>query len=289
MKKKPKTIPVEFRKTGPKTSIEALQRYPIRLPDDVQSFLLATNGGAPVNQFFQFFADDDREQILCLDYFYGATRPKADDFAARRYDIANACLEYRDHLPRWSIPLGRVDDDSFLLTFYGGKHDGEICYFIWIHDDHHEDNDPNDDDGLYVLNNSLTDFIGSLSPYEAFRAVRSLPIINPDLKPSVRGTKLKSLGCSRLGGTAESLESWTWDRFSDQTNVNCEVYVRSNASKLQPSVEGISLPNLIGFDRDTTVLHFVYSRHVESEALAMIRKAFGDTLLYASRFERLTH
>ncbi len=278
MKKKSKSTAIEFRKIGPKTSPDTLRRYPVCLPDDVQNFLLATNGGEPVHQFFQFFANEIREQILCLDYFFGATRPKADDFSARRYDIANACLEYRDHLPRWSIPIGRIDEDCFLLGFYGGKYDGKICYFIWLHDDFHEDNDPNDDDRLYVLNNSLSAFLARLRPYEAFRVVRSFPVVDKNIRPSVRATKLKSLGCSRLGGTDTSLESWTWDRFEDKTTVNCAVYVRSNASKSQPSVEGISLPQLLGYDSDTAVLHFVYSRHVEPEALSMIRKAFGDTL-----------
>lgn len=275
---KPKSKSIEFRKIGPKTSPETLRRYPVRLPDDVQSFLLTTNGGEPVNQFFQFFADETCEQILCLDYFYGATRPKADDYTAKRYDIAEACLEYRDHLPRWSIPLGRIDEDSFLLTFNGGKHDGKICYFIWLHDDFHEDNDPNDDDGLYVLSNSFSDFLGRLQPYDSFRVVRSFPIVHEKLKPSVRASKLKSLGCSRLGGNQTSIESWTWNAFDDQTTANCEVYVRNNASRTQPQVEGLSLPKLVGYDGNTTVLHFVYSRHVETTALAMIRKSFGETL-----------
>lgn len=278
---KKRSTSIEFRKSGPKTSANALRGYPIYFPEDIQRFLIKNNGGEPLNKFFQFFAEDDREQILCLDYFHGATFPKPDDYSARRYDIVNAILQYRDYLPRWSIPIGRINEDCFLLKFYGGPYDGKICYFIWIHDDFHGDNDPNDGDGLYVLNDSLSEFLERLSSYNAFRVVRSCALTDEKLKPAALAKKLKDLGCSRIGGKADSLQSWNWDHFDDLTTVTSEVYVRYNDSKKQPPMEGLTLPRLAGYSGETTVLHFVYSRHCEPIAISLIQKVFGGSIEFS--------
>jgi hypothetical protein len=57
------------------------------------------------------------EHIESLDYLYGVRKPMS---SAEIHDVADTLLEFRDHLPWRSIPLGRIDDDCFLLTFWAG-------------------------------------------------------------------------------------------------------------------------------------------------------------------------
>jgi hypothetical protein len=274
-KKKRRWPDLAFSEQGPRLTIKDLDAYPIVLTAEHCDFLLRTNGGVPAQPYYRREDDESTEQIECVDYFYGAKKTGSKGPVR---DIADAILEYRDHLPRWSIPLGRVDDDSFLLTFWNGEHEGKVWLFLWLHDDDHDEADPNDGDGLYLLANSIAEFLSLLRNAKDFWAVEAFAIDEERLPLKQVAARLKKLGCDHQGqcGTRQApCEAWSWDRFEEQTSIETELFLVHNGKVPSLPVADLELPALAAYANGHPVLYVKVSQSYRDQCVKAFQKALG--------------
>lgn len=151
---------VQFKRKRKPASETVLGSYPVDLTDGLYDFLSWQNGGVPVKPCFRMDCPEVGETVGIVEQLYGV--------GTRDEDIAEAILRYRDDLPRWSVPIGRADDESFLLTFAYGDRLGEVWYRIWLHDgdmESHERDDLSED--CFVAKSLDTFFAGLMTEEEA--------------------------------------------------------------------------------------------------------------------------
>lgn len=147
--------------SGPKLKIDDLERLPFDISDEHAAFLLWKNGGEPENTWYT-----RKGQSLQIRWFYGI---------GSEHDLRDAILEHRDILPRFSVPVARVEsydhDVSLLLTFPFDGRKGfreptkgreKKIWFHWIF----EDNLPEDSklDDVVLAAHSLTALTNALKP-----------------------------------------------------------------------------------------------------------------------------
>ena len=157
-----------FLKTGPKLTAQALREYPVPLIEPVEDFLRWRNGGVPVRDSFKMVYDDRRVVARVTD-FYGVNPSAEGDIT----DLNRVILHEWHDLPRGTLPLGEVQiegeefEGSQLLTFLWGERAGKVVFFDTPHDC--RPLDPQDEDRLVPLTNTLLQFIKGLKDHETLR------------------------------------------------------------------------------------------------------------------------
>lgn len=276
MAKKSPGNTIAFASIGPKITAAKLEKYGLKLPAELQSFLLENNGGEPKDAYFQMIDDYGMEDVIPVEEFYGATAGLTKDISLLRLDIHQATEEWSNILPKGSLPIGRASEESFLVYFYEGKLKGTVCYVHWDHDGFDEDEfDPKP----IVLAKSLKQFLGLLRHFGDFIAAHAFPIVDARLKPAELIKILKRLGCTRDSGKTTPIDRWSWDQFEERTLVPSQIYIRENGATDQPRWDkDTKLPKLRGVPDKTKVMHFRFSKFVEEEALETIRETFDGIL-----------
>lgn len=100
-----------------------------RLPEDYRSFLRRHNGGIPVPSYFIWRAPTEEKRCSRVDRLFGLDpRPLHDPH--RSGDCIWVTLKYGGLLPRWSVPIGFVDDENVLLIYVGGPREGQIWLML---------------------------------------------------------------------------------------------------------------------------------------------------------------
>ena len=272
---------LKFNGSAPKLTKSKIEALPVFVPDDVADFLLRYNGGCPErNAFpypFQYPFYLGPEKISTVEFFYGirgrTNRWPADDL------VNDGILSNRNELPRWSIPIARVDEESFLLVFENGPFAGGVWYFIWIHD-HPDDNPEIDPRGaLAKVSDSVPEFLNSLSAYSDFFSLVSYVVPETSTDASISRT-FKEIGCTLREHKSgrNKYRSCSWDIFRDMSFLDTEIYFVENDRVPDVSPVGIKLPQL-PIEKKSQVLHLVVSKRFETQAKRLFpRHINGEAL-----------
>lgn len=273
-KRKSKAVDIKkiaFRNRGPKLTRQRLESLPVWLPDDYKDFLLLHNGGTPVNGSFRY-PFEGTETISTIDFFY-AVRAKPNRY---RFDnlIYDGFLHYRNDLPRLSIPIARVDEDSFVLLFEAGPYRDGVWYYIWLHDD------PGCDEtegAIAKIADSIPEFLGMLRPYFDFYSFVSY-VVPPDISlaaikkaTAFMRTKWVEYNNDSHGKYACCL----WDLLEDRSLLSTELFLVDNDSIPSTHWAGLKLPKLRA-PKQTRVLHLVVSSTYKDIAIKKMPKKIGD-------------
>lgn len=152
---------VKFEAVGPKLSASQISGVAstMELPPGYERFLLWRNGGQPRKCFFDWKHPRDGNVTSQLNRFL-ELNPGPRGASRLGMDCIDCILRFRHWLPRWSIPIGWVDEDWFLLTFHwNDPRNDEVWLKRWYHEDP-DANGPEED--VYHIADSLPDFIASL-------------------------------------------------------------------------------------------------------------------------------
>jgi len=150
-----------FRHTGAKITTGQLSElaFLMNLPRELKRFLMWRNGGTPERRHFTWQHPDRGPESSRVDRFFGLDAGPFD--ARRNNDMVWAILRFRDWLPRWSIPIAFVDEDSFLVTFpMGDGREDQIWLKEWCHDGPDIHADPDAD--CYFVAPSAPEFVTML-------------------------------------------------------------------------------------------------------------------------------
>lgn len=151
-----------FSGTGAKLTTNQLSSvgYLLDLPPSCREFLSWRNGGVPQSNHFDWYPSPKRKKTSRIDSLFGIDCRQSIDALNRRLDIPWAILRFRHWLPRWSVPLGFIDDDWFLITFtiYDDRA-GEIWLKEWCHDVPDDSIDPNKK--IHFISKSFADFVST--------------------------------------------------------------------------------------------------------------------------------
>lgn len=178
-KKKRKSVwpKMNFLRTGPKLRTADLHAYQMHRTEDLDRFLLWRNGGVPQDDSFRMtYLDED--VVARVEYFNGMDVAGDDSVE----DLITTIVNTWHELPRGCVPIGHVEipgsefDAPNLITFVYGERMGKIFFYSYPHD--LGEQDPDDDEHLTLLANSLPQFVKSLQPHHAlkFREVFQLKI-----------------------------------------------------------------------------------------------------------------
>jgi hypothetical protein len=153
---------IPFSGTGAKLTTGQLSRveYLLDLPPTCVEYLLWRNGGVPQYHHFDWYPTAKRKKTSRIDSLFGIDCRQSIDAVNRRLDIPWAICRFRHWLPRWSVPLGFVDEDWFLITFTSyDDRAGEIWLKEWCHDVPDDSIDPNKK--IHFVSKSFSDFVSS--------------------------------------------------------------------------------------------------------------------------------
>jgi hypothetical protein len=141
--------------TSQQSQVEKL----LELPSSCSSFLAWHNGGVPKLNHFDWTTSRRAKRTSRIDSLFGIDCSHAIHQRNRRLDLIWAILRFRHWLPKWSIPLGFVDDDWFLITFttYDDNRVGQVWLKEWSHDLPNDRLDSNK--GIHFVSNSLIEFV----------------------------------------------------------------------------------------------------------------------------------
>ncbi len=125
------------------------RRTGLRLPQDYQQFLLATNGGSPSPDRFHVPSCGD----ACAGFLYGLSTPTTP--CDLDYELAQAQLY--DPLPEGFLPIGHDPGGNTLLLATCGEYSGQIFFWdrggLWRRDNQN----------TFFVAASFTEFLNSLS------------------------------------------------------------------------------------------------------------------------------
>jgi len=134
------------------TTLDELNQCQVRLkyqfPVSYQNFLLSQNGGFPFNCLFEY----DKTKGSCI-YFFGINLETEDHDLEWNFEV------YRQRIPTEFIPIG--SDPGGNLICIGGEN-RESIYF-WFHE---AETDPPTMNNMYLISNTLKEFLDSLEPDE---------------------------------------------------------------------------------------------------------------------------
>ncbi|MCC9644335.1 SMI1/KNR4 family protein [Rhodopirellula sp. JC740] len=275
-KRKSKSIDIKkiaFRGRGPKLTREKLASLPVWLTDEYQDFLLIHNGGTPVDNAFRY-PFSGMENISTIDFFY-AVRSRSDRYP---YDnlIDHGLLGHRNDLPRWSIPIARVDEDSFILIFEDGPYQDGVWYFIWMHDDPDSDPYVETKDAIAKVSDSIPEFLSTLRPYYSFYSIISYVV--PDdvsLAAIRRATKPLGLKWVQYDDDRGKYACCDWDLLRDKSFLDTTIFLVDNGHIPSTHYANLKLPK-IKAPRGTQVMHLVMSSAFEDTVLKKFPKRIGD-------------
>lgn len=262
-----------FRGCGPKLTREKLGALPVSLPDEYREFLLAHNGGVPVDNAFRY-PFKGMESISVVDYFYSVRR-QSDRYP---YDnlIYHGLLECRNDLPRWSIPIARVDEDSFILIFEDGPYRDGVWYFIHIHDDIDDNPYVETKGAIEKVADSIPEFVAMLRPYWSFASTVSY-IVPPDvsLKDVKKATKPLGLTWVQYDDSRGTYACADWDLLDNKTFIDTTIFLVNNDRIPSTHYADLKLPR-IKAPRGTQVMHLVVSANFERAATKKLPKKIGS-------------
>jgi hypothetical protein len=124
--------------------------FEITLPDDYKEFLQKHNGGKPEIKYAAFNVED-LEQDISLDIFFG--------IGIKELDILYWSNLFRDDILPESIIIGSDAGDGLLMLINDGENDG---IYYWDHTFSFEQS--SEENNLYFISNSFSEFIDSLKP-----------------------------------------------------------------------------------------------------------------------------
>lgn len=152
---------MKFIGSGPKLKIGQIEDLPFEIADEHAAFLLWKNGGRPTNPWFT-----RKGKTLKIRHFYGLDS---------EYDLRDAMLEHRFILPRFSVPIARVEsndhDVCLLLSFpFDGRQGFAVptkgrekkVWFHWVFEDDLPEDDKLDD--LVLVSHSIEALVHALKP-----------------------------------------------------------------------------------------------------------------------------
>lgn len=146
-----------FESVGPKLTARRISEIAglMELPPGYERFLMWRNGGRPRKCYFDWTHPRDGAVTSRLDQLL-----EVNPDARGTMDCIDCILRFRNWLPRWSIPIGSVDEDSFLLTFHWG--DPRIDE-VWLKRWYHEDPDASGpEEDVYHIADSIPEFLAML-------------------------------------------------------------------------------------------------------------------------------
>lgn len=275
-KRKSQTINLKniaFRNRGPKLTRAKVDSLPVSLPEEYVNFLLVHNGGTPVNNAFRY-PFKGMENISTLDYFY-AVRPRSNHVP---YDnlIYHGILGHRNDLPRWSIPIARADDDSFVLIFEAGPYEGSVWYFIWLHDDPDSDPYVNCRGAMEKIADSIPEFLATLRPYYDFYSIVSFIVpSNIKLSSIKRATKPLGLNWVQYDDSHGTYACFDWRLLENKTFLDTNLFLVNNDRIPSTHYAGLKLPK-IEAPKQSRVLHLVVSDTFRNVALKKLPKKIED-------------
>lgn len=157
-KQKPLQFPrTTFEAAGSKLTVRQISEVAalIELPPGYERFLLWRNGGRPRKSYFDWTHPRAGTVTSRLDRLLGLNPNTRGTM-----DCIDCILRFRHWLPRWSIPIGCVDEDSFLLTFHwDDPRTDEVWFKRWFHEDP-DASGPEED--VHQIADSLPEFIAML-------------------------------------------------------------------------------------------------------------------------------
>lgn len=152
---------MKFTRSGPKLTLGHIEDLPFELADEHAAFLLWKNGSTPATPWFT-----RKGETLKIRYFYGL---------GSDHDLCEAMLKHRYILPRFSVPIARVEsndhDVCLLLSFpFDGrqaftkptKGREKKVWFHWIFEDHLPEDNKLDD--LVLASHSIQALVTALKP-----------------------------------------------------------------------------------------------------------------------------
>lgn len=150
---------LKFSSTGAQLTLKQLSRVGsmLDLPQSCLDYLAWRNGGDPTLAHFDWNVSGKRKRTSRIDGLFGVDCRLTIEKPERRLDIFWAITRFRHWLPRWSIPLGFVDGDWFLITFTTyDQRAGQIWLKEWQHDV--PDDTMNPDKRIHFVANSFVEF-----------------------------------------------------------------------------------------------------------------------------------
>jgi hypothetical protein len=128
----------------------------LNLPPEYRRTIKWENGGYPKPAYFDWTHPRDGKRTSRIYSIFGINAGPHDE---RFSDCVSCIMQFRMYMPRWAIPVGWVDEDSWLIT-YPTTHEFEdqIWYKYWCHE--HSDLDPEDD--VFFIAQSLPHLLNSL-------------------------------------------------------------------------------------------------------------------------------
>ena len=152
---------IKMTSTGPKLKLNDFSSLPFDIADEHAAFLLRNNGGVPDNAWYT-----RKGETLQIIHFYGI---------GSEHDLCDAMLEFRDIMPRFSVPVARLEsydhDVALLITFPfdARKHFREPTkgrekkiWFFWNFEREIPEDDKMDD--LKLASHSLSALVKALRP-----------------------------------------------------------------------------------------------------------------------------
>ena len=151
---------LNFRNALPKLTNKQMAQigYILDLPNEYQRFLQWRNGGIPDHRYFNWDHPQQGSIQSRVERFFGIALGSFD--IARPSDTIWAILRFRHWLPRWSIPIAFVDEDSFLITFTEGARLDQVWLKYWCHDAPDDDTDPESD--CFLIAHSVPELVTHL-------------------------------------------------------------------------------------------------------------------------------
>jgi hypothetical protein len=271
---------IAFLNCGPKLTPQELDALPVQLPDYYRDFLLVHNGGTPVNNAFRY-PFKGRENISTIDFFY-SVRPQSNRYP---YDnlIYDGFLHHRNDLPRWSIPIARVDEDPFVLIFEDGPYRDGVWYFIWIHDDPDSEPIVECKGAIEKVSDSIPEFLAMLRSYADFYSIVSY-IVPPEISLSEikQGTKPLGLEWVEYDDSRGNFARCDWDLLRDKTFLSTTLFLVNNDSipsaDQSTHIADLKLPR-INAPKHTTVMHLLVSAQFSQAATSKLPKEIGGWTL----------
>lgn len=271
--KKPSYKSVAFRNSGPKLDKAKLAAMPVWLPEEYRDFLLAHNGGIPEKNSFRY-PFKGKESISSIDFFY-SIKPGSTSYP---YDnlIYDGFLGHRNDLPRWSIPIARVDEDSFILLFENGPYRDGVWYFIWIHDD--PDSEPYVEcrGAIAKVADSIPEFLQQLHGYLEFYSIVSFVVSQDislsDIRSSTKSQKMHWVEYDDDRGRYACCE---WSVLKDKSFLYTTLFFFNNNVIPSTHYAGLKLPRL-NVPKNTMVMHLLVSSKFKTFALKNMPKTIGN-------------